>query len=207
MKLNTLAVAAALSLTVAGGRADASVVIDIFQSGGNVVAMGGGTIDLNGLSLFDSSASSGAPAVGPNIGLVYVGPDDDIDAYTGISGPMSFGAGGVTLGSSGSGDTFGVNAAPSIVNSSLLIVPTGYASGTALAGSSIYDGQTLASLGLTPGTYVYTWNSSPAQDDSLTVKIGAIPEPSTWAMMLLGFAALGFAGFRATRKPAQSRHE
>ena len=202
MKLNTLAVAAALSLTVAGGRADASVVIDIFQSGGNVVAMGGGTIDLNGLSLFDSSASSGAPAVGPNIGLVYVGPDDDIDAYTGISGPMSFGTGGVTLGSSGSGDTFGVNAAPSIVNSSLLIVPTGYASGTALAGSSIYDGQTLASLGLTPGTYVYTWNSSPAQDDSLTVKIGAIPEPSTWAMMLLGFAALGFAGFRATRKPA-----
>jgi hypothetical protein len=28
----------------------------------------------------------------------------------------------------------------------------------------------------------------------------AIPEPSTWAMMLLGFAGLGFAGYRA-RKP------
>jgi hypothetical protein len=202
MKLNTLAVAAALSLTVAGGRADASVVIDIFQHGGNVVAMGGGTIDLNGLSLFDSSAPSGAPAVEPNVGVVFVGPDVDIDAYTGISGPMSFGAGGFTLGSSGSGDTFGVDAAPTIVNSSLLVVPTGYASGTALAGSSIYDGQTLASLGLTPGTYVYTWNSSPAQDDSLTVKIGSIPEPATWAMMLLGFAALGFAGFRATRRSA-----
>ena len=29
-----------------------------------------------------------------------------------------------------------------------------------------------------------------------------IPEPSTWAMMLLGFAGLGFAGYRASRKSA-----
>jgi PEP-CTERM motif len=29
--------------------------------------------------------------------------------------------------------------------------------------------------------------------------IAAIPEPSTWAMMLLGFAGLGFAGYRKAR--------
>ena len=29
-----------------------------------------------------------------------------------------------------------------------------------------------------------------------------VPEPSTWAMMLLGFAGLGFAGYRASRKTA-----
>jgi hypothetical protein len=29
--------------------------------------------------------------------------------------------------------------------------------------------------------------------------IGSVPEPSTWAMMLLGFAGLGFAGYRRTR--------
>ena len=28
----------------------------------------------------------------------------------------------------------------------------------------------------------------------------AIPEPSTWAMMLLGFAGLGFVGYRRSRK-------
>ena len=27
-----------------------------------------------------------------------------------------------------------------------------------------------------------------------------VPEPSTWAMMGLGFAALGFAGYRKSRK-------
>ena len=28
----------------------------------------------------------------------------------------------------------------------------------------------------------------------------SVPEPSTWAMMLVGFAGLGYAGYRASRK-------
>jgi hypothetical protein len=30
----------------------------------------------------------------------------------------------------------------------------------------------------------------------------AVPEPSTWAMMLLGFAGLGYAGYRKARQVA-----
>jgi hypothetical protein len=30
----------------------------------------------------------------------------------------------------------------------------------------------------------------------------AVPEPSTWAMMLVGFAGLGYAGWRGSRKAA-----
>jgi hypothetical protein len=35
---------------------------------------------------------------------------------------------------------------------------------------------------------------------SVTAAAAVVPEPSTWAMMLLGFAGLGFAGYRASRK-------
>ena len=35
--------------------------------------------------------------------------------------------------------------------------------------------------------------------------IASIPEPSTWAMMLLGFAGLGFAGYRASRRSVRLR--
>jgi len=38
---------------------------------------------------------------------------------------------------------------------------------------------------------------------STTVTLaGAVPEPSTWAMMLLGFAGIGFIGYRRKSKPA-----
>ena len=33
---------------------------------------------------------------------------------------------------------------------------------------------------------------------------GAVPEPSTWAMMLVGFAGLGFAGWRGSRTAARA---
>jgi hypothetical protein len=33
-------------------------------------------------------------------------------------------------------------------------------------------------------------------------EVGAVPEPSTWAMMLLGFAGIGFMAYRRKNKPA-----
>src|SRR5580704_6800805 len=35
---------------------------------------------------------------------------------------------------------------------------------------------------------------------SIDMGVAAVPEPATWAMMLLGFAGLGFAGYRKSRE-------
>jgi PEP-CTERM motif len=37
---------------------------------------------------------------------------------------------------------------------------------------------------------------------TVTLTANPVPEPSTWAMMLLGFVGLGFAGWRASRRSA-----
>ena len=37
---------------------------------------------------------------------------------------------------------------------------------------------------------------------NVTSVTSAVPEPSTWAMMILGFAALGFTAYRRTSRPS-----
>jgi hypothetical protein len=43
-------------------------------------------------------------------------------------------------------------------------------------------------------------NVSVSPTISGAVSVSSIPEPATWAMMMLGFAGLGFAGYRTQRK-------
>jgi PEP-CTERM motif len=47
------------------------------------------------------------------------------------------------------------------------------------------------------GPFVMNSVLVPGVVDHLT--ISEVPEPSTWAMMALGFAGLGFLGYRKTR--------
>ncbi len=58
----------------------------------------------------------------------------------------------------------------------------------------------------TPGdTYTYSFDYSNnitgfgATPSQLVVTASSVPEPSTWAMLLIGFAGLGFASYRARR--------
>ena len=57
----------------------------------------------------------------------------------------------------------------------------------------------------TAGSYTLTLEVANSGDDNLpsgaVLDSGSpVPEPSTWAMMLIGFAGLGFAGYRASRR-------
>ncbi len=70
-----------------------------------------------------------------------------------------------------------------------------------------WSNRTLASLGLTTGTYTYTWGAG-ANADSLTLRIGtALPPPpatvptmSEWAMILLGVLLAGGAALFISRR-------
>jgi hypothetical protein len=63
--------------------------------------------------------------------------------------------------------------------------------------SLVFD---LATLG--PSVYLgFTGGSgaSWALQDVTNYSVSAVPEPSTWAMLLFGFAGLGFAGYRRAK--------
>jgi hypothetical protein len=198
MRLTTSLLAFTI-LSALAGRADAAGEIDIFESGANVVAAGAGVFDITDLTF--SAGSSGSAAIAPSRGGVGIGSPADSALYGTLIGPSSLGSGRFpTFASSASGDMFGTG----FSDERDLLIPSDYVSGAALLGSAKFDDQTIASLGLDPGTYVYTWGNGD-HADSLTIKIGGagtVPELSTWAMMGLGFAALGLTGYRASRRSA-----
>ena len=45
-----------------------------------------------------------------------------------------------------------------------------------------------------------SWGGTTTFNAAFSLSGAVVPEPSTWAMMLLGFAGLGFAGYRHARK-------
>jgi hypothetical protein len=58
----------------------------------------------------------------------------------------------------------------------------------------------IANLGTVPGTFsiteVYTLNLSGPGSFNANIDVSAVPEASTWAMLILGFLGVGFAGYR-----------
>src|SRR5262245_28189845 len=60
---------------------------------------------------------------------------------------------------------------------SLVGVPRGYVSGAALSDSATYNNTTLATLGVTPGTYVWTWGTGANQNFTLKILPAILPGP------------------------------
>ncbi len=197
MRATHLATAAILALgALAAPSAQAGYVVTLEEVGSNVVATGSGPIDLTGLN-FAGTIFNSPTYIQPNLAGIVTGPSNTLSFYNGLSGPKNFGSGGPTNASSTSGDMVGV------ALGSDLFVPAGYVSDSPLSDTATYDNQTFASLGATPGVYEWTWGTGANQN--FTIDIGvtpAVPEPSTWAMMLIGFAGLGYAGYRTSRKSA-----
>ena len=177
--------------------AQAGHTVTLQEVGPDVVATGSGAINLTGLTFvahFHLNA-----AIDPPHATIRTGPLSPVDLYhTESSGPVSFGSGHETFASSGSGQMVGIGGLHT------LIVPGGYVSGTFLSASATYSNATVASLGVTPGTYVWTWGTGLNQN--FTLQIPVPPPPVTGPPVAITNPATLIASFSANLNGSVNPH-
>jgi hypothetical protein len=163
-----------------------AVIVVAAEVGGDVVLSSlGGTLDLTGL-FFNSDL--GVPSkVIPDFGIWVVGPETGggvDDVYVGLTGPTSIGSGAIELfADSESGSILGIDGF-----GRALLLPDGFVSNDTLGGiSATWIDETFASLGITQGSYVWSWAG-----DSVTLDVVPVPVPA--AVWLFG-SALGLLGW------------
>ncbi|HTH67948.1 PEP-CTERM sorting domain-containing protein [Rhodanobacter soli] len=194
----SLALLTAIALTPCAANAT-PYVVKLVQQGTNVVATGSGAIELAGLT-FEYGTFTGGATLWPSSGFAMTGSQSNValDTYTGFVGPTSFGSGTIVGGDVNTGDTVGIIGSSSYYGITNLWVPSGYVSEDALLGTSTYYNANFASLGVTPGTYTWTWGTG--ADQSFTL-VAAVPEPAALGMFGLGVLLIG--GFIKLRRREQ----
>jgi PEP-CTERM motif len=192
MTFRNTAIGAALGLCAGlAVPAQAAYIVTLQQVGANVVATGSGPIDVT--DLLGLGTVPNGVGIAPSVGAIVTGlmSNLSLEEFSGFTGPTSFGSGGGRAASSSTGDGVGLGGAAGFLG-----VPAGYVSDSALSDTAIYDNQTFASLGVTPGTYEWTWGTG-AHADSFTLQIGAaVPEPASLPLLVMGLAGLGMVVHR-----------
>jgi len=153
--------------------ASAPMTVTIYESGSNVVMSASGTVNLSGLTLVNSNFGPiGGGGLGINTATFICGSGSYASTYSGFTTtPSNFGTGSGAAPSSASGNYFGV-----IIDQNppyLLVLPTGYTSGANISSTQTFNNTSLSTLGLTNGTYTYTWSGG-----SIDVVVGGTPGPT-----------------------------
>ena len=141
--------------------------VTVKEVGSDVVWSGAGTLNLTNLTVENTTNMS--PGYQANQAIWACGSSNSpSDFYGGAAFtiyPLAFDVFGAFVPPySGEGSTFGI--VPSL-SPRAVVVPTGYVSNTYISGSTLYQNTTIASMGLSGGTYVYSWGI-----DSMTLIIG-----------------------------------
>ncbi len=179
------------------------------------------TADLVGASYDFSVSSTGTVDIvsqSPNGGYTdpsgpffCIGPANGCDVGSGVSSFLSFAdvsSGSATITFTFFGSTFGSTGsfAVDLNNWSL---PNGEKILGITYGSGNFSQGDFSSVSFNGSDAVFTGTSNGGGFSALggrsvvfDVTLGTVPEASTWAMLLAGFAGLGLAGSRASRKAA-----
>jgi len=154
--------------------------VRVSEVGSDVVWSGSGSFNLSALSL--ASSGNNGSAFSALAGIWAIGPTTPCQRYGGASltgYSTTFGNNLVVPTPISSGSTFGVTSGG--VSGRVVIVPSGYVSNTVISGTATYTGATIASMGLTPGTYTWAWGSG-ANSSSIVMTIessSVTPTPTT----------------------------
>jgi len=164
-------------------------VVTIEQVGANVVATGSGEFDLTGLTAIGSGPAQNGPSINPSNGynpsgsLVYLGYAVPVVEFSGTVtySTNSIGSGGNTFANAASGPLVELRTGTNFA----LFLPSGSGPGLTylpnnlvLASSStdIFYNTTIAGLGITPGTYTWSWG--PGADQSFTIQVVPTTPPN-----------------------------
>lgn len=189
------------AVVFSAGLARGAIVMTIAPSGGDVVAAAAGTANITGAQVIHTTGLAGPGLWGEFGGFIRIGsvPDTGTTLIVGVSSPgiwVSPLLAQMALATSSSAGAGLVGARDS---GREVYLPGGYVSGAALNASSTWSGTTIESLGLTPGTYTWSWGTG-GNADTLTINV--VPEPGT---TLLWLGALAAAGLRRQRKGSDGR--
>jgi hypothetical protein len=157
------------------------------------VATGSGALNFIGLTETDFVIEQSR--INPGQGTILTGLQSTTlfeDVFTGsITGPTSFGSGGLTNASSGqSGFLVGING-----TLDQIFLPGGVSNIQDLSGTATYSNTTVAGLGVTPGTYTWTWGTGANQNFTLQIGPAGVPDTGS-TLSLLSLASLGLVALR-----------